>query len=184
MINDVDGHLCIETAAEISSKRTSITTFRQAATGVSTRTMPRRSTATMRKAGEIAAESPGGTITRSVFDDLGRFESQWVGTDDTPTSGDWSPTNNSGANMVKVVEYEYDGGARWWQRQSDQRDSLPDRCRGGQCSRNRVQIRLAGSAGVCDRPRRVFEQGALLASGAGQHGPGHQERAVLGRRRR
>jgi hypothetical protein len=56
-------------------------------------------------------ESPAGTITRSVFDDVGRLESQWVGTDDTPTSGDWSPTNNSGANMTKVSEYEYDGGS-------------------------------------------------------------------------
>ena len=52
--------------------------------------------------------APGGTISRSVFDSLGRLESQWVGTDDVPTSGDWSPTNNSGANMTKVVEYEYD----------------------------------------------------------------------------
>ncbi len=55
-------------------------------------------------------ESPGGTITRSVFDTLGRFTSQWVGTDDTPSSGDWSPSNNSGANMTKVAEYEYDSG--------------------------------------------------------------------------
>ena len=39
--------------------------------------------------------APGGTITRSVFDNLGRLASQWVGTDDTPTSGTWSPTNNS-----------------------------------------------------------------------------------------
>jgi RHS repeat-associated protein len=33
-----------------------------------------------------------------------------VGTDDTPSSGDWSPTNNTGANMTKVAEYEYDDG--------------------------------------------------------------------------
>ena len=55
--------------------------------------------------------APGGTITRSVFDSLGRLSSQWVGTDDVPSSGSWSPTNNSGANMTKVVQYEYDGGA-------------------------------------------------------------------------
>ncbi|MBM4091636.1 MAG: hypothetical protein FJ276_19745, partial [Planctomycetes bacterium] len=54
--------------------------------------------------------SPEETITRSVFDDVGRFASQWVGTDDTPSSGTWSPTNNSGANMTKVAEYQYDDG--------------------------------------------------------------------------
>ena len=47
--------------------------------------------------------APGGTITRSVFDSLGRLASQWVGTDDVPSSGSWSPTNNSGANMTKVA---------------------------------------------------------------------------------
>ena len=55
--------------------------------------------------------SPGGTITRTVFDRLGRVSSQWVGTDDTPSSGSWSPSNNSGANMTKVAQFEYDGGA-------------------------------------------------------------------------
>ncbi|MHB9081934.1 MAG: DUF6531 domain-containing protein, partial [Pirellulaceae bacterium] len=54
--------------------------------------------------------APGGTITRSVFDSLGRLASQWVGTDDVPSSGSWSPTNNSGANMTKVAQFEYDGG--------------------------------------------------------------------------
>ena len=55
------------------------------------------------------SEAPGGTITRTVFDAIDRVDSTWIGTDDTPTSGDWSPTNNTGANMTKVVEYEYDG---------------------------------------------------------------------------
>jgi RHS repeat-associated protein len=54
---------------------------------------------------------PGGTIFRRVFDARSRMASVWVGTDDTPSSGDWSPTNNAGANMTKVTEYEYDGGA-------------------------------------------------------------------------
>jgi hypothetical protein len=54
--------------------------------------------------------APGGTITRTVFDSLGRLASQWIGTDDVPTSGSWSPSNNSGANMTKVSEYEYDLG--------------------------------------------------------------------------
>ena len=55
--------------------------------------------------------SPGGTISRTVFDTLGRVSSQWIGTDDTPSSGSWSPSNNSGANMTKVAQFEYDGGA-------------------------------------------------------------------------
>jgi RHS repeat-associated protein len=55
--------------------------------------------------------SPGGTISRTVFDTLGRVSSQWIGTDDTPSSGSWSPSNNSGANMTKVAQFEFDGGA-------------------------------------------------------------------------
>ncbi len=54
--------------------------------------------------------SPTGTITRTVYDGLGRPISTWVGTDDTPTSGYWSPTNTAGTDLVKVSEYEYDGG--------------------------------------------------------------------------
>ncbi|WP_232069808.1 RHS repeat domain-containing protein [Gemmata massiliana] len=54
--------------------------------------------------------SPQGTIYRTVYDGQGRKVSEWVGTDDTPTSGFWSPTNLIGTNMVKVKEYEYDGG--------------------------------------------------------------------------
>src|SRR5262245_17288369 len=38
-------------------------------------------------------ESPTGTIQRTVDDSLGRVVSTWVGTDDTPTTGFWSPTN-------------------------------------------------------------------------------------------
>ena len=55
-------------------------------------------------------ETPQGTITRTVYDGLGRATSEWVGTDDTPTTGNWSPTNTTGTNLVKVREYEYDGG--------------------------------------------------------------------------
>jgi YD repeat-containing protein len=54
--------------------------------------------------------SPEGTIYRSVYDGQGRLVSEWVGTDDTPTTGYWSPSNLAGTNMVKVREYEYDGG--------------------------------------------------------------------------
>jgi RHS repeat-associated protein len=54
--------------------------------------------------------SPQDTITRTVYDGQGRAASEWVGTDDTPTTGFWSPTNTAGTNLVKVREYEYDGG--------------------------------------------------------------------------
>ena len=52
-----------------------------------------------------------GTITRTVSDGQGRKLSTRVGTDDTPTTGFWSPTNNTGtSNMVQVTSYQYDGG--------------------------------------------------------------------------
>jgi RHS repeat-associated protein len=55
--------------------------------------------------------TPTGTINRTEYDLLGRVVSVWVGTNDTPGSGFWSPTNNtSPANMVKTAEYEYDDG--------------------------------------------------------------------------
>ncbi len=55
--------------------------------------------------------SPTGTLTRQVVDGLGRVTSVWVGTNDTPASGYWSPTNNGGSsNMVKVEERQYDNG--------------------------------------------------------------------------
>jgi RHS repeat-associated protein len=54
---------------------------------------------------------PTGTIDRTVFDALGRPASTWVGTNDTPTNGYWSPTNNTGsANMVQLTADVYDGG--------------------------------------------------------------------------
>jgi RHS repeat-associated protein len=55
-------------------------------------------------------QTPTGTIYRTVFDALGRPVSEWVGTDDTPTSGFWSPTNTAGTDLVKVRDYEYDSG--------------------------------------------------------------------------
>jgi RHS repeat-associated protein len=54
---------------------------------------------------------PTGTIQRTVRDGLGRVVSQWVGTNDTPASGEWDPSNNtSPANMVQTASYVYDGG--------------------------------------------------------------------------
>jgi RHS repeat-associated protein len=54
-------------------------------------------------------QAPTGTITRTVYDGLGRVVSTWVGTNDTPGSGYWSPTNNTApANMVDTADYVYD----------------------------------------------------------------------------
>jgi RHS repeat-associated protein len=54
--------------------------------------------------------SPAGTIARTEYDGQGRPVSEWVGTDDTPTTGFWSPSNTAGTDLVKVAAYEYDGG--------------------------------------------------------------------------
>jgi len=55
-------------------------------------------------------QRPTGTIERSVRDGLSRVVSQWVGTNDTPASGEWEPGNNtSSANMIQTVGYVYDG---------------------------------------------------------------------------
>jgi RHS repeat-associated protein len=55
--------------------------------------------------------TPTGTITRTVYDGLGRVVSNWVGTNDTPASGFWSPDNNTPpANMVEVKADVYDNG--------------------------------------------------------------------------
>jgi YD repeat-containing protein len=53
--------------------------------------------------------SPTGTITRTVYDGLGRVVSTWVGTNDMPATGYWSPDNNTApANMVQVSGNVYD----------------------------------------------------------------------------
>ncbi|MFM8933018.1 MAG: hypothetical protein ACKOS8_14215, partial [Gemmataceae bacterium] len=62
------------------------------------------------KGNPVRTLSPTGTITRTVLDDLNRVSSVWVGLDDTPTSGTWSPTNTTGTDLVKISENEYDGG--------------------------------------------------------------------------
>jgi len=59
----------------------------------------------------IREVSPGGTITRAVYDATGRVVSRWVGTNDagaTPSD----PTGNSapGNNMVQTLSLEYDNG--------------------------------------------------------------------------
>ena len=33
-----------------------------------------------------------------------------MGTDDTPTTGSWSPSNTAGTDLVMVATYEYDNG--------------------------------------------------------------------------
>src|SRR5262249_37319625 len=60
---------------------------------------------------ENRVQTPTGTITRTVYDGLDRVVSTWVGTNDTPATGLWSPTNNTPpSNMVPVSEYVYDNG--------------------------------------------------------------------------
>jgi RHS repeat-associated protein len=54
--------------------------------------------------------SPAGTIYRTWHDALGRVVSEWVGLDDTPTSGTWSPTNTAGTDLVETSADVYDGG--------------------------------------------------------------------------
>ncbi|HLJ96611.1 MAG TPA: IPT/TIG domain-containing protein, partial [Gemmataceae bacterium] len=55
--------------------------------------------------------SPTGTITRTLYDALGRVVSTWVGTNDSPASGYWSPDNNTApANMIEVSAEVYDQG--------------------------------------------------------------------------
>jgi YD repeat-containing protein len=57
----------------------------------------------------VRTQTPNGTIYRTVYNSLGEEVSAWVGTNDTPTSGEWSPTNNNGtSNMVMVASYAYD----------------------------------------------------------------------------
>ena len=59
---------------------------------------------------ETRVQAPTGTITRTVYDSLGRVISTWVGTNDSPTAA-WSPSNNAfPANMVDVEDKVYDGG--------------------------------------------------------------------------
>jgi RHS repeat-associated protein len=56
-------------------------------------------------------QHPTGTIERTVYDGLGRVVCTWVGTNDTPAMGSWSPTNNTApSNMVQVTGDVYDGG--------------------------------------------------------------------------
>jgi RHS repeat-associated protein len=50
-----------------------------------------------------------GTVNRTVFDSRNRVASTWIGTNDTPTSGDWSPTNNGApCNMLQTASCRYD----------------------------------------------------------------------------
>jgi YD repeat-containing protein len=56
-------------------------------------------------------QTPTGTIYRTVRDGQGRVVSTWVGTNDTPASGEWGPTNNTApSNMIQVSGMVYDAG--------------------------------------------------------------------------
>jgi len=56
------------------------------------------------------ALTPTGTIYRTYRDGQARTVSSWIGTDDTPTTGFWSPSNLTGTNMVGLAASEYDNG--------------------------------------------------------------------------
>jgi uncharacterized delta-60 repeat protein/RHS repeat-associated protein len=76
-------------------------------------------------------ELPTGTIERLIYDALGHLTSDWIGTDDTPASGFWSPSNRTDTNVRKIHEYEYDAGGAGdgnLTKQTDypQPDSTPD----------------------------------------------------------
>ena len=51
---------------------------------------------------------PTGTITRLLYDERGMITQIWIGTDDTPASGYWSPANTAGTNLVLVESRQYD----------------------------------------------------------------------------
>ena len=59
----------------------------------------------------LRRQTPGGTITRAVYDDRERMIGNWVGTNDTGAT----PSNPAGSgspnNMVQVAAYQYDGGS-------------------------------------------------------------------------
>jgi hypothetical protein len=50
-----------------------------------------------------------GTIRRTFYDSRDRVQSTWIGTNDVPPSGNWSPTNNAlPSNMIRVTQEFYD----------------------------------------------------------------------------
>jgi len=51
-----------------------------------------------------------GTITRYVRDARNFVVEVWVGTDDVPTTGFWSPTNTAGSDLVKTQTFTFDSG--------------------------------------------------------------------------
>ena len=72
--------------------------------------MTRPSSATTIRAGGTACRPPAGRSPAQSIHARGQVASVWIGTDDTPTSGTWSPTNTGGTNLVEVTTYVYDGG--------------------------------------------------------------------------
>jgi YD repeat-containing protein len=56
-------------------------------------------------------KNPVGTITRYLYDSRSHQTQTWIGTDDTPSSGYWSPSNTTGTDLTLVSESEYDKGA-------------------------------------------------------------------------
>ena len=54
--------------------------------------------------------TPGGTITRTVFDAPGRVIGTWVGTDDTGATASNPPGSGPPNNMVQITGLVYDFG--------------------------------------------------------------------------
>jgi YD repeat-containing protein len=55
--------------------------------------------------------SPNLTISRTVYDGLGRVVSTWVGINDMPATGYWSPSNPAGMTQTQAYYYDQPGGA-------------------------------------------------------------------------
>jgi YD repeat-containing protein len=55
--------------------------------------------------------APTGTISRAVYDGLGRVVSTWVGINDTPASGSWAPDNNKAPSNMVQSRAKYPNGS-------------------------------------------------------------------------
>ena len=110
--------------------------------------------------------------------------SSWVGLDDTPTSGSWSPTNTAGTDLVKTSENEYDG-AGVGDSNLTKIDADPRRQR--RQPREPVLLRLAEPPGRQQAGRRDHgehqPQPADLLHRVRQPEPVHRQRAVRRRQR-
>ncbi len=60
---------------------------------------------------QVRVQNAVGTITHTIYDTRSRMVATWIGTNDTPPTSYWSPTNNvAPANMVQVASQLWDNG--------------------------------------------------------------------------